>query len=378
MVLNNLKTILTVLLTIVLSGQLNAQNIEIKGKIVDAETNQPVEFANIGVVGTYMGTATDFDGNYMLTVGESFVNYKVQISAVSYKVKEFTVDELHVLSGEAIKLFKQTYGIEQVEVTADSKRLYGILKTASNVIGENYEKAYSANVFLNQNVNGNLTEAVINYSDDAGYGNRSMASAYENRNYTVEEVRRDFTVTPLKEGIIYANDLQAFDIIRQRGNVLDVEVVDDYELELIEEAVINGDSAWVIRYSIENPTLAHTGDAYCSAYKGIITIRTKDYAVLRNELEFENKGFFHAGRDAYKAQAPQENYKCKVVSEYRTTENDKLALSKISYNGSDAATNLKIDWIVYQYNAKAEGGNRDFYSDKSVNKDFWNRFTLPQ
>ncbi|MBS2213920.1 carboxypeptidase-like regulatory domain-containing protein [Carboxylicivirga mesophila] len=358
--------------------ELTAQNIEIKGRVVDAETNKPVEFANIGVVGTYMGTASDFDGYYELVVGESFVNYKVQISAVGYKVKEFTVDELHILSGENIKLFSQTYGIQQVDVKADSKRLYGILKTASNIIEDSYEDAYAANVYWRQKLNQQTTEAVVNYSDNKGYGDRILASAYEARNYGVNEVRRDFEVSPIKKGMLFINDVLAFDIVRQRGNVLDIDFVDEYALELAEETVVDGDSVWVINYQLDDPDLAKTGDAYCEDYKGTIIIRQKDYSVVRNELNFVTKGFFHAGRDAFRENNTASVYSGKVIVDYRMTGSKKYAASKISYSGKSDELNLDAEWIVYDYQSYKDANAKTFYTEKKENKDFWSRFTLPE
>jgi len=378
MLIKNVKSVLVfILLSVGVAA--TAQTIDIKGRIVDAETNKPVEFANIGVVGTYLGTASDFDGYYNLSVGEEFVKYKVQISAVGYQVKEFTVDELYVLNNEPIKLFPQTYGIQQVEVKADSKRLYGIIKTAANVIEDSYEDTYGAHVYFNQSINKEKTEAVIAYGDRAGYGDRSLVSAYDKRQYKVEEARRNYEVTPLKKGLIYASDILAFDIVRQRGNVLDVDFVDAYKLSLKDEAVIHGDSVWVIEYELENPDLAKTGDAYCKSYKGLVFIRQKDYAVLRNELEFSSNDFFHAGRDAYReGDSSADTYSCKVITDYAKTNNDKLALRKVDYSGSSTKNTISMEWIVYDYSDKAKTEvAKSFYSDKTQNADFWGRFEIP-
>ncbi|MCU4157689.1 carboxypeptidase-like regulatory domain-containing protein [Carboxylicivirga sp. A043] len=377
MLLKKINTSLVLMAMLFVSSGVLAQNIDIKGRIVDAETNNPVEFANIGVVGTYLGTASDFDGYYQLSIGEEFANFKVQISAVGYKVKEFTVDELNVLNGESIKLFSQTYGIQAVDVKADSKRLYGIVKTAANIIEDSYENAYSANVYLEQVMNGEKTEAVIRYSDEKGYGNRSLASVYESRGFEVKEVRRDYEVSPIKKGMIHANDLLAFDIVRQRGNVLDIAFVNDYELTLAEESVVNGDSVWVINYKLNTPNVANTGDAYCKSYAGVIVIRQNDYSIVTNELEYTSKGFFHAGRDAYRSNTDGDDYTCKVTVNYRKTANNKYALSKIRYEGEGDGTSLKASWVVYDYATFKSGTDKTFYTDKAENKDFWSRFSLP-
>ncbi|WP_430812220.1 MULTISPECIES: carboxypeptidase-like regulatory domain-containing protein [unclassified Carboxylicivirga] len=372
----NAVTVISGLLMCI-GAMVQAQNIDLKGRIVDAETNKPVEFANIGVVSTYMGTASDFDGYYELSVNESYANYKVQISAVGYKVKEFTVDELHVLKGEAIKLFTQTYGLEEVDVKADSKRLYGILKTAANVIGDSYKGSYGARVYMQQSFKEQTSEAVIYYTDAQGYGIRSLAAAHSSRGFEVQELRRNYSPTPIEGGMLYANDVLAFDIVRQRGNVLDVAFVNDYSLELADETVVGGDSVWVIRYKLNEPDVAKTGDAYCKEYKGLIFIRQNDYAVLRNELEFVSNGFFHAGRDAYRNEVGDALYKGHVVSDYRLTEDGKYALSKVVYSGDGVNGKRTIEWIVYDYEPYQKAAQRSYFSNREADKDFWSRFALP-
>ena len=39
----------------------------IKGKVFNAKTNEPIEFANIVIQGTTIGSTSDLDGNYIFT-----------------------------------------------------------------------------------------------------------------------------------------------------------------------------------------------------------------------------------------------------------------------------------------------------------------------
>jgi hypothetical protein len=45
---------------------LAAQNGVVKGKIVDATTNEPLPFVNVVVFGSTLGSVTDLDGNFQL------------------------------------------------------------------------------------------------------------------------------------------------------------------------------------------------------------------------------------------------------------------------------------------------------------------------
>ena len=237
-----------------------------------------------------------------------------------------------------------------------------------------------ANVYMSQVVdNDNKTEAVVDFVDMDGYGDRSFVNANESRNFEVVEVRRNYEVTPIRGGMVYAGIIQDFDIVRARGNILDIEFIDEYELSLKDQVVINNDSVWVIRYALNNPNIASTGDAYCNKYEGIIYVRQDDFVILRNELEFVTKGFFHAGRDAYRnVDESTAKYTCRVITDYKESSSGKYALSKISYSGKSQDKSLDIQWVVYDIGDIVKEVDKTFYTDKTENIQFWKRFSIPE
>ncbi len=356
-----------------------AQNITLKGKVLDAETNQPVEFANLGIVGSFMGTATDFNGVFELKVSEEFRDFTVRISAVGYRSKEIGVADLSKNDGVIVKLLPQSYGIGQVEVMAESKRLYGLLKTVGNLIADNYMKAYEAKVYYTQLVEGTeKTEVALNYVDKGGYGNRSYSDAMENRGYDVIEVRRNFKQKPMLKGLIRADDILEFDIARLRGNILDVENVDQFKLELVDDAISQKDSIWVIKYELDQPRFAETGDEQVISYSGVIYLSMIDNAVLRNELKVVSKGYHVAGRSSGLSN-DSKNYTYQVNTVYRKALNGKYALGKIEYIG-EGEHPVRMLWVVYDYNALKSNTDvkREYYSFKNANPGFWERFKLPE
>ena len=77
----------------------SAQNVTVKGKVIDA-TGEPMASVSVAQVGTTNGTATDFDGNYSLSVPSnatlqfSFIGYATQTVAVNGKsVINVTLEE---------------------------------------------------------------------------------------------------------------------------------------------------------------------------------------------------------------------------------------------------------------------------------------------
>ncbi len=61
----------------------------VKGTVVEAKTNEPLPGADVIVVGTTKGVATDFDGNFVLEVPAG--NQKIKISFVGYDSKTIAV-----------------------------------------------------------------------------------------------------------------------------------------------------------------------------------------------------------------------------------------------------------------------------------------------
>ncbi|MCG6188286.1 TonB-dependent receptor [Maribellus maritimus] len=100
-----------------------AQEASLKGKVVDAVSNEPLPFVNVVVSGTSIGTTTDLDGNFLLNglqpgfvrIEASFVGYKKAISS------EIEVSAANTNSIE-IQLEQQKEQIDEVTVTASPFR----------------------------------------------------------------------------------------------------------------------------------------------------------------------------------------------------------------------------------------------------------------
>ena len=118
-----MKTIKILFLLIFIPAALFAQRATLKGKIVDAVSNEPLPFVNVIVSGTNTGTSTDLNGNFTLTgltpgfirIEASFVGYK---QAISPEI-EVTVANANSIE---IKMEEQKEQIEEVVVKASPFR----------------------------------------------------------------------------------------------------------------------------------------------------------------------------------------------------------------------------------------------------------------
>ena len=61
-----------------------AQHTKIMGQVIDAQSKEPVPFANIIIKSTSQGTLTDFNGNYAIEINHA-LNDSIRASLLGYK-----------------------------------------------------------------------------------------------------------------------------------------------------------------------------------------------------------------------------------------------------------------------------------------------------
>lgn len=68
----------------------DSNKVVIKGKVLDKETNEPIPFANIFIKDTRIGTSTDVDGNFLLSIPDSVYKnpFTLKIGYVGYNQLE--------------------------------------------------------------------------------------------------------------------------------------------------------------------------------------------------------------------------------------------------------------------------------------------------
>ena len=136
------------LFILILSTPIFAQKGTVKGKVVDAKTNKPLEFASVLIQGTTIGSTTDLDGNYIFTGIEpgfkrlvvsligyqstvspefqvqgnqtTFIDISVLESAI--QLKEVTVRQTAQPKKIESPVSLLTIGVQEIEKTAGANR----------------------------------------------------------------------------------------------------------------------------------------------------------------------------------------------------------------------------------------------------------------
>ncbi len=113
------SSIILLFITMIIGQAAFAQNAKVKGRIVDAITNEPLPYVNVLVKGTASGSVTDPDGNFTITgLKPGFI--AVQVSFIGYEPT--LSDQVLVTNAKTpyieIKLKQATTALTEVKVTA--------------------------------------------------------------------------------------------------------------------------------------------------------------------------------------------------------------------------------------------------------------------
>ncbi|HEX7414525.1 MAG TPA: carboxypeptidase-like regulatory domain-containing protein, partial [Bacteroidia bacterium] len=102
----------------------------IKGKIIDATTNQTLPFVSVLVKNTQTGTLTDIDGKFQLKPPPTPPKGELQISYLGYQPQTIALSSFQDLEKITIKLKPQAISLQEVSVKAGENPAHRIIKNA--------------------------------------------------------------------------------------------------------------------------------------------------------------------------------------------------------------------------------------------------------
>ncbi len=364
-------------------------NTLLKGKVIDQETNEGIAFVSIGIEGTFLGTATNPDGNFELKVPEEQLSKSLYFSAIGYKNISFPISELIQKQDLTIKLIPQSYNIQEIDVAAESKVLQRILRTASENISSNYisvpmnMKMYYVEQKSTGITAGKTAKTIVNLYDAKGYSIPSWSDAFKSRSYEITEAQSDFTANTFRVAANSLDELLESDPARLSNIVLNPNLLNDFKLTMEEKTRFNNDSVWIISYEALKLDLAHTGSYYPTSFRGKIYISQSNYAVLRNEINLTEGKSNQQGRSLAAKSNPITKIQRNITTGYKKVKN-KYVLAYIDsekqYTSNDKESVYESGKIVIlnieTQNTKPVKG-REYFTEIKPNKIFWQNFVAP-
>ncbi|WP_320018531.1 carboxypeptidase-like regulatory domain-containing protein [Labilibaculum manganireducens] len=371
--------------------------IRIVGKLTNEINNEPIPFANIGVLGSYIGAASNMDGVFELKIPGDLFEKTIQASAVGYSTFSNSVKNCIQEDTLMIKLTPKNYSIAEVEVTAQSLVLKKRIRTAIERIPENYLQTpfnydvyYRSEKFENSKLN-RLREAAIRIYDDKGYQRADAYQVFKERGYKFLQVRKNFETSSLADGSTYLDELLEMDIVRSRGNILNDNHLNFYDLNLEQITEYENDSIWVIAYKSKKPMLSNTGDYYAKEYSGKIYIKIKDFAVIKNETHVVASNYSSQGRSFYVNEERQKWKPLKIEYDFSVTykqHSGKYYLSYVNYKRHHevedkktkeiTSTDINTEMLITQINTNKPEviEKRAYYENMPYDKNFWESYNI--
>lgn len=373
------------ILFLLITAQVFAQPQTLKGRIVDADTQEGVAYTNIGIEGTFYGTASNLQGFFELKVPEEFFGEKLYVSAVGYENVTFAVTDLLKQDFNRVTLKEQTYSIEGIDVAAQSRVLFRVIRTAAKQVPAIFQKGplgltfHYLETMQVEEAEPIIREAIVDLYDEAGYQNPSITDAFASRNYRFTQVNRNFEPYSFPSGQTGFDELLEMDLARLSNTIFAEPLLNDFDLHLEGTSAYDGDSVWVISYKTNLPDLAHTGDFYATRLDGKMYILKSNYALVRNEMVIEATKNNSQNRSLFTNSQEQRQVRYHLTSLYQQ-QDGKYALSYLDCDKT--YTNEKGESVAYsrkagvlkRSNKPEKISGRDYFEDTAYAESFWKSF----
>ena len=165
---------------------------EIEGKIIDANTNKPLIFADIVVDDSNISTVTNTEGEFVLKIPENFLEGTITITHLGFEKKEIKISSIE--SHQKIGLASAITKLDEVSITTnniDARAL--VLETLAKKSDLYTDKGTLMTAFYRETIkkkrkNASLSEAVVKIHKQPYYNYRNdnieLIKARKNTDYT--------------------------------------------------------------------------------------------------------------------------------------------------------------------------------------------------
>ncbi len=258
----------------------------IRGRVVDAETSQPLVFAGIAVQESNVSTVTNLDGEFTLKVGVAETG-NIEISYIGYKNKVLAIDEMKT-NGQRNVIRLETAMIPIKEVIVKPLIPSEIMEQVLEHFSENYpEVPNEMTGFYRETIKKNrsyisIGEAIVEvfkapYQNDLRF---DAVRIYKGRKSNDVE-KMDTVLFKLQGG---PTTTLFLDVVKNPETFLTREALTQYDLELSSIVVIDDRTNYVINF-YQKPFIT------TPLYQGRLFIDIETYAIAQAEFSFnlENK-----------------------------------------------------------------------------------------
>ena len=178
---------------------------ELKGKVADFLTFQPIESASVYIENTTIGSITNADGNFVLKVPQQHLQDTLVISSIGYKSFKVVISEFE--NGSDIFLEEDVASLDEVVIVADPRPTTGngIVEKAIEKLPKNLpEQAYLQKGFLRHKERNKKEYKWLIESAITLYDSSYAAGAKNNLKINVDETRKSYDLRDIDSVFTFA------------------------------------------------------------------------------------------------------------------------------------------------------------------------------
>ncbi|TPG64597.1 carboxypeptidase-like regulatory domain-containing protein [Hymenobacter nivis] len=272
---------------------------ELRGRVVDAETGQPVPNAQVGVAGNRLGTSTNAEGVFTLSVPPAYQHEPLEVALLGYR--KYT-QALPPLPGPGLVIRLQISPAALGEVTVTSS-VTGIIREAVARIPRNYPvRPARLTGFYREAESARGDSSQYQYFAEglltvyqAGYQHPGDDGAVEIRESRKVELRAPGTADHSWYGGPFVP--HQLDFVHRRAAFINPAHFRDYDYRLLPQTTFRGRPVYVIAFAPK------PGRAARADYAGRLYIEENSYAFLRAEWHRTPAGLRHENQAAVAIEA---------------------------------------------------------------------------
>lgn len=351
----SLSLVAAVLLTVLAVQNVSAVNlparkkdpqqtlITIRGKVVDAETRNPLVFATVAVKESNVAIVTNIDGEFVLKIGETVTSKNLEVTFLGYKNKVVPISELKENGGKnVIELEAAPIPIKEIVVRPLDP--HEIVRKAIENIGKNYEnEANLMTAFYRETIRKNRTyvsigEAVVEIFK-APYGNDARfdgSRIYKGRKSS-DVQKMDTVLFKLQGGPISVLQL---DIAKNTESILTREAMEYYNYSISGVIEIDNKPHYVIDF-IQKPSVD------IPLFMGSFYINMETYGITEAEFGF-NLSNKEEAASIFIKKKPIGMKVTPEIATYRTKYREQDG--KLHFVYSRAEVKFKVNWAKRLFN----------------------------
>jgi hypothetical protein len=177
---------------------------ELKNKVVDFLTYMPIESASVYVQNSTVGTISNADGKFVLSVPIAFANDTLVISSIGYKSFKTTIADFD--SSMDVFLEEDVASLDEILIIAETRPKTGneiILRVLEELEDNLPEKAYMQKGFLRHKERNKYQYKWLIESAITLYDSSYSAGAKDHLRINVDEVRKSYDLRDIDSLFVY-------------------------------------------------------------------------------------------------------------------------------------------------------------------------------